>query len=171
VSATASPATGAARATAWPRQGPGAGALHVAIDDASRLASTEILPDEKKTSATAFLVQALGFFKRHGIKVERVMTDNGSADKSRSFPKALADRDIRHKRTRPYTPRTNAKAERFIQTLLREWIYAAPYQNSPTRAAAMPAWLCNYNTKRPHAALGGKPPISKLTDNLRANDI
>ena len=156
------------------RRGRGEGlgweALHVAIDDASRLAYTEILPDEKKTSATAFLERALGFFERHGIKVERVMTDNGSAYKSWLFRKALANRGIRHKRTRPYTPRTNGKAERFIQTSLREWLYARPFQSSAQRTEAMPAWLCDYNTRRPHAALGGKPPISKLKDNVLGND-
>jgi transposase InsO family protein len=152
------------------KRGTGWEALHVAVDDASRLAYTEILPDEKKTSATAFLERALVFFARHGIRVERVMTDNGSAYKSHLFRKMLADRDIRHKRTRPYTPRTNGKAERFIQTSLREWLYAIPFQSSAHRTDAMPAWLCDYNNRRPHAALGGKPPISKLTDNLRGND-
>jgi transposase InsO family protein len=145
-------------------------ALHVAVDDASRLAYTEILPDEKKESATAFLERALAFFERHGVKVERVMTDNGSAYKSHVFRAALAARGIGHKRTRPYTPRTNGKAERFIQTSLREWIYATAFETSASRIAAMPAWLCGYNTTRPHAALGGRPPISKLTDNLRDND-
>jgi transposase InsO family protein len=152
------------------KRGTGWEALHVAIDDASRLAYTEILPDEKKTSATAFLERALGFFQSHGMTVERVMTDNGSAYKSHLFRDALAARGIRHKRTRPYTPRTNGKAERFIQTSLREWIYAAPFATSASRTAAMPAWLCDYNTRRPHAALAGKPPISKLADNLRDND-
>jgi transposase InsO family protein len=145
-------------------------ALHVAIDDASRLAYTEILPDEKKTSATAFLERALVFFSAHVVTVERVMTDNGSAYKSHAFREALAARSISHKRTRPYTPRTNGKAERFIQTSLREWIYASPFESSDQRTAAMPAWLCDYNSTRPHAALGGRPPISKLTDNLRDND-
>ena len=82
----------------------------------------------------------------------------------------LAAKGIRHKRTRPYTPRTNGKAERFIQTSLREWIYASPFESSDHRTAAMPAWLCDYNSTRPHAALGGRPPISRLTDNLRDND-
>ena len=153
-------------------EGLGWEALHVAVDDASRLAYTEILPDEKKTSATAFLERALVFFERHGVKVERVMTDNGSAYKSHLFGKTLAEKGISHKRTRPYTPRTNGKAERFIQTSLREWIYATPFEASSQRTAAMPAWLCDYNNRRPHAALGGKPPISRLTeDNLRGNDI
>lgn len=120
---------------------------------------------------TAFLERALTFFQAHGVKVERVMTDNGSAYKSHIFRKALAGHGIRHKRTRPYTPRTNEKAERFIQTSLREWLYARPFVSSQQRTAAMPAWLCDYNNQRPHSALGGKPPISKLTDNLRGNDI
>jgi transposase InsO family protein len=150
--------------------GTGWEALHVAIDDASRLAYTEILPDEKKASATAFLERALAFFERHGVTVERVMTDNGSAYKSHLFRDTLAAAGIRHKRTRPYTPRTNGKAERFIQTSLREWIYATPFETSNDRTAAMPAWLCDYNTTRPHSALGGKPPISKLTDKVRDND-
>jgi transposase InsO family protein len=152
-------------------EGLGWEALHVAIDDASRLAYTEILPDEKKTSATAFLERALVFFARHGVKVERVMTDNGSAYRSKLFAAALQRSSLRHKRTRPYTPRTNGKAERFIQTSLREWIYAAPFETSSQRTAAMPAWLCDYNSRRPHAALGGKPPISRLTkDNVLGND-
>ena len=146
-------------------------ALHVAVDDHSPLAYTEILPDEKKESATAFLERALGFFTRYGVLVERVMTDNGAAYKSHLFRKALTDDGIRHKRTRPYTPRTNGKAERFIQTSLREWIYAAPFETSASRTAAMPAWLCDYNTARPHAALGGKPPISRIhKDNVLGND-
>ena len=154
------------------KRGTGWEALHVAIDDASRLAYTEILPDEKKTSATAFLERALVFFARHGVAVERVMTDNGSAYKSHLFRDTLAAAGIRHKRTRPYTPRTNGKAERFIQTSLREWIYATPFETSNDRTAAMPAWLRDYNSRRPHSALGGKPPTSKLNkDNVLGNDI
>ena len=99
------------------------------------------------------------------------MTDNGSAYKSRSFREALAKAGVKHKRTRPYTPRTNGKAERFIQTSLREWAYASPYQSSNERTQAMPAWLCDYNSRRPHSALGGKPPLSRLSkDNLLGND-
>jgi transposase InsO family protein len=98
------------------------------------------------------------------------MTDNGSAYKSHLFRAALAARGIRHKRTCPYTPRTNGKAERFIQTSLREWIYATPFETSSRRTAAMPAWLTDYNTRRPHTALGGRPPISKLKDNVLGNN-
>jgi transposase InsO family protein len=154
------------------KRGTGWEALHVAIDDRSRLAYTEILLDEKKESACAFLERALAFFVSHGVIVERVMTDNGSAYKSRSFREALAKAGVKHKRTRPYTPRTNGKAERFIQTSLREWAYASPYQSSNERTQAMPAWLCDYNSRRPHSALGGKPPLSRLPkDNLLGNDI
>ncbi|HEY0312568.1 MAG TPA: IS481 family transposase [Allosphingosinicella sp.] len=153
------------------KRGLGWEALHVAVDDASRLAYTEILPDETKASATAFLERALTWFESLGITVERVMTDNGSAYKSHLFRDALAARAIAHKRTRPYTPRTNGKAERFIQTTLREWLYASPYASSDQRKAAMRPWLCAYNRRRPHAAHGGKPPISRLAkDNLLGND-
>ncbi len=111
--------------------------LHVCIDDASRLAYTEILPDEKKESACAFLSRALAFFKAHGVNVERVMTDNGSAYRSHLFKSRIAEAGLRHIRTRPYTPRTNGKAERFIQTSLREWAYLRAYQTSADRTHAM----------------------------------
>jgi len=153
------------------KRGTGWEFLHVAIDDASRLAYTELLPDERKQSATTFLIHALDWFASLGVTVERVMTDNGSAYKSKLFAAALSERGLSHKRTRPYTPRTNGKAERFIQTSIREWAYATPFQTSAHRASAMPAWLCDYNHCRPHSALGGKPPISRLPkDNLLGND-
>jgi transposase InsO family protein len=146
--------------------------LHVAIDDASRLAYTALLPDEGKESAVRFLTDALAWFEAHGVATERVMTDNGSAFRSKLFAAALQACGIKHKRTRPYTPRTNGKAERFIQTSLREWAYAAPFHSSAERARAMPAWLCHYNSLRPHSALGGRPPISRLArDNVLGNDI
>jgi transposase InsO family protein len=154
------------------KRGTGWEDLHVAVDDASRLAYTELLPDEKKESATAFLIRALGWLERHGVTVARVMTDNGSCYRSGLFRQTCAAAEARHIRTRPYTPRTNGKAERFIQTCLREWAYASPYHTSVERAAAMPAWLCDYNTQRPHSALDGKPPISRLAaDNVLANNI
>ncbi|MDR3438720.1 integrase core domain-containing protein, partial [Telmatospirillum sp.] len=138
---------------------------------ASRLAYTELLPDERKTSATDFLNRTIAWFASLGVSVERVMTDNGSADKSKLFATALADAGLTHKRTRPYTPKTNGKAERFIQTSIREWAYAMPFQTSAERAAAMPAWLCDYNCRRPHSALRGMPPISRLPrDNLLGSD-
>jgi transposase InsO family protein len=121
--------------------------VHVAVDDASRLAYTEILSSEGQQDATAFLARALAFFARHGVTVERVMTDNGNGYRSRLFAQLLASHGLRHIRTRPYTPRTNGKAERFIQTSLREWAYARTYQNSHHRAQAMIPWLDTYNLK------------------------
>jgi transposase InsO family protein len=154
------------------KRGTGWEYLHVAVDDASRLAYTEMLPNERKESATAFLIRALGWFERHGVTVTRVMTDNGSCYRSTLFRATCAAAEARHLRTKPYTPRTNGKAERFIQTSLREWAYASPYHSSDERTQAMPAWLCAYNTRRPHSALGGKPPISRLAaDNVLGNDI
>ena len=145
--------------------------LHVAIDDASRLAFTAIMPDERKESATAFLEQALAWFSAHGVTAQRVMTDNGSAYKSRLFASAIAAHGLRHNRTRPYTPKTNGKAERFIQTSIREWAYATPFASSDQRTRAMHPWLRDYNTARPHSALGGRPPISRINrDNVLGND-
>jgi transposase InsO family protein len=145
--------------------------LHVAIDDRSRLAYTQLLPTERKEDATAFLNSSLAWFSSHGVVVKRVMTDNGSAYKSRLFAAACAQHKIVHKRTRPYTPKTNGKAERFIQSSIREWAYAQPFETSAQRQAAMHPWLHDYNTARPHAALGGKPPIFRLArDNVLGSD-
>jgi transposase InsO family protein len=144
--------------------------LHVAVDDASRLAYTEILPDERRTSAICFLERALAWFARHGVKVERIMTDNGNAYRSHDFRDACASTGVRHLRTRPYTPRTNGKAERFLQTVMRECAYARAFRSSQERAAALPRWLHTYNVHRPHAALAGQPPISRLgMNNLHSN--
>jgi transposase InsO family protein len=140
--------------------------LHVCIDDASRLAYTEILPDERKESACAFLTRALAFFQAHGVTVERVMTDNGSAYRSHLFKSRIAEAGLRHIRTRPYTPRTNGKAERFIQTSLREWAYRNAYQTSAERTQAMHPWITSYNHSRPHSALRGQPPVSRLNNVL-----
>lgn len=118
--------------------------LHVAVDDASRLAYTELLPDDRKESAIAFLQRALGFFSAHGVTVERVMSDNGSAYRSRLFRTAMADAGCRHIRTRPYTPKTNGKAERFIQSSLREWAYVKPFSSSAERSTAMRSWIGSY---------------------------
>jgi transposase InsO family protein len=131
------------------KRGTGREHLHVAVDDHSRLAYTELLPDEKIESALGFLDRALAWYARHGVSVEGVMTDNGSAYRSHAFRDALAAKAVTHKRTRPYTPRTNGRAERFIQTSLREWAYAIPFESSAERARAMPAWLCDYNRNRP----------------------
>jgi transposase InsO family protein len=143
--------------------------LHVAIDDASRLAYTELLPDEKKESACAFLDRALLFFNSHGAKVERVMTDNGSAYRSHAFRQRLGNAGLRHIRTRPYTPRTNGKAERFIQTSLREWAYARPFASSADRGDALAPWIDAYNTQRPHSAIANQTPWLRL-NNLLGND-
>jgi len=143
--------------------------LHVCVDDASRLAYTEILPSERKEDTTAFLLRALAWLGRHGVAVQRVMTDNGSAYRSHLFRKALAAAGARHIRTRPYTPRTNGKAERFIQTSLREWAYARPYGCSDDRSAAVGPWTDAYNLIRPHSAIGGLTPWQRV-NNLLGND-
>ncbi len=150
-------------------RGTGWEALHVAIDDATRLAYTEVLPDEKKETAIAFLSRSCAFFRANGVTPERIMTDNGSAYKSRAFRDALNAARVRHIRTRPYTPRTNGKAERFIQTSLREWAYAAPYQTSEERTKAMVPFIDAYNTQRPHSALAFQTPWQRL-NNLHGND-
>jgi transposase InsO family protein len=142
---------------------------HLAIDDHSRLAYSEILPDEKRGSCLRFLFNALRFFRSLGVRVERVMTDNGSSFRSRRYAKALRRLKIKHLRTKPYTPKTNGKAERFVQTSLREWAYAHAYDTSEQRAAQLPSWLHRYNWHRPHGSIGSKPPISRLAlteDNL-----
>jgi transposase InsO family protein len=143
--------------------------LHVCVDDASRLAYTEILPSEGQADTTAFLERALAWLARHGVAVERVMTDNGSAYRSKRFAKALQTAGARHIRTRPYTPRTNGKAERFIQTSLREWAYAKPYSSSAERAQAIEPWINRYNLSRPHAGIGGLSPWTRV-NNLLGND-
>ena len=140
--------------------------LHVCIDDASRLAYSEILPDEKTASALGFLDRALAWFQRHGVTAERVMTDNGSAYRSHAFRAACASTGLRHLRTRPYTPRTNGKAERFIQTSLREWAYARAYNTSQERTAVLEPWIADYNTRRPHSAIGHQPPFQRLNNLL-----
>jgi len=143
--------------------------VHVSIDDASRLAFSQILPNEKKESAVAFLRAAVAYYASLGVTIARVMTDNGSCYRSRAFRKACRDLGLRHIRTRPYTPKTNGKAERFIQTALREWAYAQAYPTSDRRAAELPVWLHQYNWHRPHGSLKSKPPISRLPiteDNL-----
>jgi transposase InsO family protein len=134
--------------------------VHVCIDDHSRVAYVEVLPDERGETATAFLQRALRWFRRRGLTVRAVMTDNGSCYISHVFNEAL--REIRHLYTRPYRPQTNGKAERFIQTMLREWAYARPYRTSNQRGKALPKWLREYNETRPHGALGYHAPMSRL---------
>jgi transposase InsO family protein len=143
--------------------------VHVCIDDASRLAFSQIHPDETKQSAVPFLKAAIAYYASLGVKVSRVMTDNGSCYISGDFRKACADLGLKHIRTKPYTPKTNGKAERFIQTALREWAYAQAYPNSDRRAAELPVWLHRYNWHRPHGGIKFKTPISRLAldrDNL-----
>lgn len=143
--------------------------VHVCIDDASRVAFSEIRKDERKASAVAFLKAAVAYYTRLGIRVQRVMTDNGSCYRSRAFARACKRLKLKHLRTRPYTPKTNGKAERFIQTALREWAYAKAYQHSDDRRADLPVWLHRYNWHRPHAGIGAKPPISRL--GLTGNNL
>lgn len=143
--------------------------VHVCIDDASRIAFSQILPDEKQESAIAFLKAAVAYYASLGVTIARVMSDNGSCYISKAFAKACRDLGLKHVRTRPYTPKTNGKAERFIQTALREWAYAIAYPTSDHRAAELPVWLHRYNWHRPHGSLKSKTPISRLDlteDNL-----
>ena len=140
--------------------------VHVCIDDASRIAFSQILPDEKKETATAFLEAAVAYYNTLGITVRRVMTDNAKCYLSFAFRDACDALGIRHIRTRPYTPKTNGKAERFIQTSLREWAYAKAYPTSEHRKQALQPWLHNYNWHRPHGSLQSKSPISRLAQPM-----
>jgi transposase InsO family protein len=148
------------------KRGTGWEYLHVAIDDACRLAYSEVLANEKAESAVAFTRRAVAWFKRFGVSVERIMTDNGSAYKSFVFRDLLAAHAIRHKRTRPYTPRTNGKAERFIQTSLREWAYAKAYTTSAERTETLKPWLQIYNTTRTHSGIKHMTPFVRLNNVL-----
>ena len=143
-------------------EGPGWEFVHVAIDDHSRLATAAIFPDERKGSAVAFLKAAIAYYENLGVTVDRVMTDNGGCYKSFAFAKACKRLRIKHIRTKPYTPQTNGKAERFIQTALREWAYATAFNHSEQRRTQLPTWLHRYNCHRPHASLAKQPPISRL---------
>jgi transposase InsO family protein len=144
--------------------------LHVAIDDASRLAYTELLPDARGQTCAGFLARAAAWFASLGVRIERVMTDNALAyTKSDAFKAALSKLGARQLTTRPYRPRTNGKAERFIQTALREWLYGTPYASSAARAADMPAWLHWYNHHRPHAGIHASTPAARL-NNLLGNN-
>jgi len=137
--------------------------VHVAVDDASRVTYAEVLRDERaQSSVVPFLRRAVAYFARLGVRVQRVMTDNGSAYRSRRHAHQCARLKLKHLRTRPYTPRTNGKVERMIQTLLREWAYALPFPSSSKRARALKPWLAYYNRQRPHSALGHRPPFTRL---------
>jgi transposase InsO family protein len=147
--------------------------VHVAIDDCSRLAYAEVLLDERGETVATFVRRACRWFARRGVRIQRVLSDNGSGYLSRVFAAACQALGIAQRRTRPYTPRTNGKAERFIQTLLREWAYARPYTSSLERQAALPGLLHYYNWHRPHGSLQGRPPISRVVpaDNLLSAHI
>jgi len=138
--------------------------VHVCVDDATRLAYVEVLGNEKATTAVGFLRRAIGFFERHGIRVERVLTDNGGAYRSAAHAIACRALGIRHLRTRPYRPQTNGKAERFIRTMLGGWAYGAIYRSSAERTAALDGWLWRYNFRRPHGALNRKTPGARLAE-------
>jgi transposase InsO family protein len=145
--------------------------VHVAIDDASRLAYVEILDNERAATAIAFLKRAIAWFARQGVRTLRLLTDNGSCYVARTFAAACETLSLKHSRTRPYRPRTNGKAERFIQTLLREWAYAFTFNSSAERGAMLPIYLHFYNWHREHSALGRQPPGSRLNmNNVVGND-
>jgi transposase InsO family protein len=136
--------------------------VHVCIDDASRVAFVQVMPNQRKESAVAFLEAAVAYYASLGVTIERVMTDNGSCYQSKTFRAACKRLGLRQIFTKPYTPKTNGKAERFIQTALREWAYAKAYDRSDQRGADLPLWLHRYNWHRPHSSIGAKPPISRL---------
>lgn len=143
---------------------------HVCVDDATRLATAEVLANERATTAVYFLRHCLAFYRHHGVTVKRAMTDNGSAYVSAVFAIACRTLGIKHCRTRPYRPRTNGKVERFIRTMLAEWAYAAIYGSSDERTQALSGWLERYNTSRRHSALGHRPPIARLRE-LTGNNV
>jgi transposase InsO family protein len=143
--------------------------VHVCIDDASRVAFSRVMKDERKESAVAFLQAAVAYYLSLGVKIERVMTDNGSCYRSRAFAHACKRLRLKHIFTKPYTPKTNGKAERFIQTSLREWAYARAYNTSDERTAELLRWLHSYNWHRPHGSIGSKPPISRV--GLAGNNL
>lgn len=145
------------RATGWEF-------VHVCVDDATRLAYVEVLPDEKGVTAAGFLRRAVTWLRGMGIEVERVLSDNGSCYISRAHADACSELGIRHLRTRPYRPRTNGKAERFIQTMTNRWAYGAIYGSSTERTAALPGWLDHYNFRRGHGSLGHRPPAARLAE-------
>jgi transposase InsO family protein len=149
------------------RKGVGWDYVHIAIDDRTRIAYAEVLRDETGETTAAFLRRALAWYRMLGIRVRRILTDNGSGYIGRCFAHQVEHLRVVHKRTRPYRPRTNGKAERFIQTLVREWAYAAAYLTSEIRTRVLPRWLRHYNQRRPHGSLSGLPPVSQLRPRVR----
>jgi transposase InsO family protein len=160
-------ATGKGRSAGQVRhRGIGWDFVHVCIDDHSRVAYVEVLPDERKQTAAGFLRRAVAWYRRRRVKVERVLTDNGSCYRSRDFAQACRELGARHSFTRPYRPETNGKAERFIQTILREWAYAKCYRSSRQRTQALAPWLAYYNRERPHGGIGYEPPVARLRNRV-----
>jgi transposase InsO family protein len=158
--------TGAEKRARW-----GYEYAHTMIDDHSRLAYTELHPDERAETVTGFVARALAWYQAHGITARRLMTDNAWAyTKNRSLAQLLADHHIRHLRIPPRRPQVNGKVERFQQTMSREWAYGVTYRDHHARAKALPYWLDHYNTRRPHSSLDGRPPISRV-HNLCRHDI
>ena len=143
--------------------------LHVCVDDCTRLAYVEIHDDERKETATGFLRRAVTWFRRRRVRVDRVLTDNGSCYRSHPFAQLCRELGIRHLRTRPYRPETNGKAERFIQTLVREWAYARQYRSSNQRAKALAPWLAYYNREHPHGGIGYETPVARLRSRVSTN--
>lgn len=135
---------------------------HVAVDDHSRVAYAEVLPTEDQRTCTEFLARAAAFFRGHGVHIRRVMTDNGPGYRSKRFNRLCEQLGASHLYTRPYTPRTNGKAERFIRTLKERWAYGRCYRNSSSRAQALQPWINHYNRRRPHGGIGKKPPMTRL---------
>ena len=150
-------------------KGIGAEFLHIAIDDHTRLAFAALLPDQKHSSALLFLHMARAFYSRFGFSVRRILTDNGPCYRDKRFAEVIQKICLKHRFTRPYTPRTNGKAERFIQTALREWAYARTYQNSSERHTELDLWIHDYNFHRPHASLNSNPPASRA--DLNRNNL
>jgi transposase InsO family protein len=148
-------------------KGIGAEFLHIAIDDHSRIAFTAMYPDQTERSSTLFLAAAVAWYGHLGIGIRKLLTDNGPCYKARNFARTCQQLGVQHRRTQPYTPRTNGKAERFIKTAINEWAYAYTFQNSAHRTASLPAWTHQYNWHRPHASLNQQPPISRarIDDN------
>jgi transposase InsO family protein len=156
------------RSTAERAAGVGYEYAHTIIDDHSRLAYSELHPDQQAATVTSFVQRALAWYHAHGIQPQRIMTDNAWAYvKNRSLRRLLESHDIHHIRIRPHTPRTNGKVERFHQTMSREWAYGVTYQDHHARAKALPYWLHHYNTARPHSSLGGRPPITRIHNVCR----
>lgn len=152
------------RGQAGRRQRVGYAYIHSAVDDRSRLAYSEVLDDERAPTVVAFWTRALDWFAVHGVRVQRVLTDNGPAYRSRAFAQLCVERGVRHRFTRPYRPQTNGKVERFNRTLLEEWAYVRVYRSEQARTEALAGWLHEYNHHRGHTALGGLPPVSRVTN-------